>query len=357
MRWAKTRGQEGTHRLTSSSMPELSAADLGLSAQDLVLAPDDHDRPREISARVATHYGVPPECVLVTASASYATALAFLALLEPGEEAIVETPSYPNLRILPGLAGASVRALPRGFASGFAVDPEELRCLLTERTRLVALTNLHNPSGVRLPDAALDECARVAAQAGALLFVDEVYLDLAEGARTAFRAGGNRVTVSSATKAYGLGGLRLGWLFAPPELIERALRLNDLFVVHPPFPSAQIACRIFAQQDAFRRRIREVIGRARPVLDRFLAGRQDLDWVAPEHGLLAFPRIRGLADCEPFLERLLRERGVNLTPGRFFGAPAHFRVAFGRDPDLLAEALRRLGAALDGLPAAARLAP
>lgn len=354
MRWAKTRGQEGTHRLTSSSMPEVSAADLVLSARDLVLGPDDYDRPTEISALVAAHYGVPAESVLVTASASYATALAFLALLEPGDEVLVETPVYPNLRILPGLAGATVRALPRRFERGFAVDAEELRSLLTERTRLVALTNLHNPSGVRLADAVLDQCAQAAAEAGAHLFVDEVYLDMAGGARTSFRAGENRIAVSSATKAYGLGGLRVGWLFAPPALVERALRLNDLFVVHPPFPSARIACRIFERQDEFQRRIREVIGRARPVLDRFMAERPDLEWVAPEHGILAFPRLRGVADSAPFLERLLGERGVNLTPGSFFGAPAHFRVAFGRAPDLLAEALRRLGAALDELQAAAR---
>lgn len=347
MRWAKTEGLKGEFRLTNSGMPDLQAEDLHLTPDDLNLHPDNYDRPRDLTRKIARYHDVPEESVLITASASHATALALLSLLGPDDEALVETPTYPPLRLIPGLAGARVNPLPRRLEEQYAIDPDDVRQRMTARTRVIALTNLHNPTGVLLPPENIAACANVAKEHDATLVVDEVYLDFVPGAQSAFAKDRNVIAVSSVTKAFGLGGLRLGWMLGPPPLIQQAIRLNDLLVVHPPFPSTSIATTVFDRRPIFQRTIDEALAITRPMIDEFMRSRDDLEWVRPEHGIVAFPRIHNLTDCGAFLDQLLSERGVNLTPGRFFGDRAHFRIAFGRDPSCLEEALLRIGLALD----------
>ncbi len=350
MRWAKTIGQEGDFRLTNSGMPDLTQADLGIPAAELTFSTKGFDRPRDLTPLVARHYGVPEDCVFVTASASHANAMVLLALLEAGDDALVESPTYPALPLLAKFSGARVIDLPRPFESGFRVDPARVRSMITPKTRVVALTNLHNPSGVRIDDATLDAISAEAARVGATVYVDEVYLDLVRGARAAFSPGSNRVSVSSATKAWGLGGIRVGWALAAPEIVRKLVLLNDYFVVNPPWPSVRVACEIFQRESVLRDRMARVIGAGRAIVEEFLRRPEiarAIEWAPPApESIIGFPRLRDADDASPFLDRLLRERRVNLTPGRFFGARGHFRMAFSQPETVVREALDRLGAAL-----------
>ena len=149
-------------------------------------------------------------------------------MLSPGDEVLVEHPGYePLTRAAEGL-GAVVRTFERRAEEGFRVVPERVAAAVTPRTRVIVVTNLHNPSGVRTPDATLRELAQIAEARGAYLLVDEVYApfdELPEDGvfRTSARKlAPNVVAVSSLTKCYGLGMHRIGWVLGPSEIVERA---------------------------------------------------------------------------------------------------------------------------------------
>jgi len=356
MRWAKLHAADGQIQLTASGMPEWTVTALGLGKDSPTawdLEPDDYDHPTRITAAVAAAFGVPEECVFVTASSSHATAIAFMALLEAGDDVLVETPNYGSMRSVASLANATVRTWPRRLEHGFALDADGLERHMRPNTRIVAVTNPHNPSGVLADPAHVEACSDVANRHGATLFMDEAYLGMAGPGLTGFVPGQNRVAVSSVTKAHGLGGLRLGWALADPPLIEKFVRLNDLFVVHPPFPSAGIAAWALEHPAVFQERLNAVRSANMPIVDRFMATREDLTCVRPEYGVLSFPCLNGMDDASPFVDRLLREHGVNVTPGRFFGRPDGFRIAVGRiTPTVLTEALARIARCLDESPGA-----
>lgn len=346
MRWAKVDAGRGEIRLTSSGLSDLTLADLQLSGTDLSLTPDGYYPPPKLTEAYARHYGVPPECVFATASCSYANAMALVSTVEAGDDVLVETPCYSVLEHLVRFAGGNVVALPRRHEHGYRLTPDDLATAWTPRTRLVVLTNLHNPTGVRLSAAELDALAEFAAARGAVSFVDEVFLDFAPDARTSFRPNDQRIVTTSVTKAYGLGGIRIGAVFADPERVERVVRLNDLFVVNPPWPSTPIALRLFERHAAARSRIDAIAAANRPLLRAFFDEHPELDVVWPEHGIVCFPRFADRRDASPFCERLLAQYGVNVVPGRFFGAPEHVRLGFGVATDVLREGLTRIGRAL-----------
>jgi aspartate/methionine/tyrosine aminotransferase len=343
MRWAKVDAGRGEIRLTSSGLSDVSLSDLQLSASDLSLTPDGYYPPPKLTEAYARHYDVPPECVFATASCSYANAMALLSVIDEGDDVLVETPCYSVLEHLARFAGGRVIPLQRRFESGYRLTVDDLRAAFTPRTRTVVLTNLHNPTGVLLSAAEVDALGAFTQERGATLIVDEVFLDFAPGARTSFRPGAGRVVTTSVTKAYGLGGIRIGAAFADPDRVERMVRLNDLFVVNPPWPSTPIALRLFERHAAARARIDAIAAANRPVLREFFARHAALEVVWPEHGITCFPRFVDRRDASPFCAALLERCGVNVVPGRFFGAPEHMRLGFGVATEVLREGLARIG--------------
>ena len=185
------------------------------------------------------------------------------------------------------------------------------------------------------------------------MLVDEVYLDaaLAPAPRSAFHLGAGFVSTNSLTKFYGLGGLRCGWILAEPELARKMWRLNDLFGAMQPHPAELLSVVALAHLGLVRAEARALLDANRPVFDRFLASREDLEAAPITHGTISFPRLRGGdgAAVERLSELLLDKYETSIVPGRFFDAPAHFRVGIALDTDALTEGLARLGAALDEL--------
>jgi aspartate/methionine/tyrosine aminotransferase len=192
----------------------------------------------------------------------------------------------------------------------------------------------------------------IARRAGARVLVDEVYLEALfdSQARSAFHLGEHFVATSSLTKAYGLSGLRCGWILAAPELAERMWRLDDLFGVIPAHAAERLSVIALDHLEEIAAQVRLLLAKNRALLERFLDSRNDLLAVRPEAGTIVFPRlVSGSVDR---LCALLREKyEASVVPGRFFEMPEHFRLGIGGDTGELAEGLRRLGAALDELTA------
>lgn len=363
MHWAKTL-QASRYNLANSGLAAAPRQLLAGRWEDLELSGSSfYGWPQLIDA-FSQHLGAPPDTIVHATGTSGANHLVMSLLLEPGDEVIVEQPTYELLTATAGHTGARIVRWPRRRENGFLPDPAELRRLLTSKTRLVVVTNLHNPSSAWLSDAALVEIARVVAGVGAHLLVDEVYLDAwrestppATGPgrtprngvqRSAFFLAGNIIVTSSLTKVYGLSGLRAGWILAPKELATRLWRLNDLFGVIPAHAAELLTVMALRNFDPFLDRSRAILEPNRDLLNRFLASRPDLETAPLRGGTVAFPRLRSgrIAD----LCRILREsHEATVVPGHFFDMPDHFRVGIGRERAETEEGLARLGRALDAV--------
>ncbi|MGD8395804.1 MAG: pyridoxal phosphate-dependent aminotransferase [Candidatus Eiseniibacteriota bacterium] len=352
LQWAKTVPRD-VALIGASGVPPVGPEELGLGADDAPALDQranayGSDRVRE---RIAARYGVTPAQVYPTEGTSLGNFLALAALLEGGGHAVVEAPVYTPYRQQVEALADAVDGLPRPFEAGFAIDPDALEARLRPETRVVALTDLHNPSGVRTPPDVMRELATRAARHGACLLVDEVYRDFLydEEPSTAARLAPNIIATSSLTKVYGLGALRFGWIIGPATLVERASRINDYLGVVQPAPSVALGLRALDRLPALTARSRALVETARPVLRRWLDTRAELETVWPEAGPIVFPLLAGPAasrDTARLAAQLLESARIGVVPGRFFGEPRGLRLGATAPVDVLERGLGALAAAL-----------
>jgi aspartate/methionine/tyrosine aminotransferase len=343
-------GADARFNLATSGVANCTLADLRLGMDDLALHGVNTSGYRPLMEKIAARFGVPVECVVTPGGGcSFANHLALAALVSPGEEVLIETPTYELLTSLLGYFRAGVRTFERRLEEGWRLDPERIAASITPATRLVVLTNLHNPSGAAAHDAAIEAVAAAAERVGAKVFIDEVYREMTFGdgpARTSFRPDGNVVVTSSLTKAYGLSGLRCGWILAPAALAERLKRLNDLFGVHPPHIAERMSVVAFERLPELRERAAAIVEANRAAYRELLGGHPKLEQAVFDEGATVFPRLVGEGG-DAFFRRLTAEYETSVVPGRFFGAPQHIRIGLGQDPAMTREGLARVAGALN----------
>jgi len=347
MQYAKLRS-EAKYNLAASGVMSYPLAELPVKLEDLEICGPTLYGYEPLLEQLAKLTGVTTDCVVTAQGTSLANHLAFAATLEPGEEALVEWPTYELLTATLQYLGARVRFFDRGLERQFRVDPEEVERKITPQTRLIVLTNLHNPSGTLIDDATLRAVGEVARKNDARVLVDEVYLEslFEQRPRPAIHLGDHFVVTSSLTKAYGLSGVRCGWILANPELAQRMRLIHDLYGVNAAFPADLISVIALDNLDRVTARAKKLLDTNRPVLDAFLRSRDDLACVRPEFGTVAFPKLKnGSVDQ---LDRLLREKyETGIVPGKYFGEEQHFRIGIGGDPEMTRIGFERLGKALD----------
>ncbi|MEO8455444.1 MAG: pyridoxal phosphate-dependent aminotransferase [Sphingomicrobium sp.] len=348
MHWAKFK-RPVRFALTGSEVPYFRMDSLPISMADLDLDGASHPRYAPLRAAIAQHYGVTPGQVVAADGTSMANFLAMAALISPGDEVLIEYPTYELLLGAASFLGAEIKRFERSPEDAFRLDPAIIQSRMSDRTRVIILTNLHNPSGALAIEPELRAIGDHARQNGAHVLIDEVYLDSAvPPRRSAVHLGPEFVCTNSLTKVFGLSGLRCGWIFAEPELAERMWRLNDLFGVNQAHPAERLACVAFEHIDQVLGETPTTLARNRTLFNDFVGSREDIECMVAEHGITAFPHWAG-GDSDK-LDALLRERyDTAVVPGRWFEMPHHFRVGFGLSSDHFAEALTRLGAALDEL--------
>ncbi len=346
MEWAKTR-PSARFDLAGSNVLACSIEDLPGARDAIGLGGSNDNGYAPLVEAIAARYGVEARRVSTATGTSGANFLVCAALLEPGDEVLVERPGYDPLLAAPRMLGARTSRFDRPFENQYALDPDRVKRAMTARTRLIIVTRPHNPSGVVPEDDALDEVGRIAAGAGAHVLVDEVYLDASAPAVPAAARGDVFITTSSLTKSYGLAGLRCGWAIASPEVSERLRRARDVVDGTGSIVAERLGALAFVHLDELLTRARTLLAANRALVADFLRERTDLEYVEPPGGTVMFPRVRGLASTDRFVERLLAERETAIVPGRFFEAPAHFRLGLGGVTHPLRHGLDALGAALD----------
>src|SRR4029079_1752342 len=212
--------------------------------------------------------------------------LAMAAILETGDEVLIEHPVYGPILDIAHYLEANVKRFRRREENGWAIDPAEVRGCVTPKTRLIVITNLHNPTRVLTPESVLREIGDIARSSGGLVLVDEVYLAAVyeNTPRTSFHLGPEFVVTTSLTKIYGVSGLRCGWILAQPDLAWKMRRLNDLYSATPVHPGELLSVAALKQLDLLRERARPVVEADRKLLRDFLAQRSSVSAVSTDWG-------------------------------------------------------------------------
>lgn len=292
--------------------------------------------------------------VLVTAGAAEANYLVLMQLLQPGDEIVLETPGWPQAEVIAKAKGIAIKRVERREADAWALPLDMLRDAVTERTRLIFLTNPNNPTGDLMDRATLEEVVQIADRVGAWLLVDEVYAGLEwDGPRAPSVAGmyARGITTGSVSKALGLQGLRTGWIVSPDaELVRDAviLRENASEIMNIMGEViAEVALRPARYKPALDKARRE--GRANlRHLDAWVEAQPGLSWVAPSAGLIGLGRLPEGVDSDAFARFLLADPYRTFAlPGSSYDQPGHIRLGVGGGASVnLDKGLDRLAQAL-----------
>ncbi|WP_432853160.1 aminotransferase class I/II-fold pyridoxal phosphate-dependent enzyme [Amycolatopsis sp. CA-161197] len=338
------------HHLTASDVQTMTVAEL------LALADDDGRERWETLALgytetyglpalreeiAATYAGVGPEHVLCFAGAEEGLYLAMRTLLEPGDHSVVITPNYQAAETIP-LSIGEVSGVALRPEDGWALDVDEIERHLRPTTRLVSVNFPNNPTGA-VPDLATwTRLVRLCEERGVLLFSDEVYRGLeSDPAATLPQAAdlsASALSLNVMSKAYGLPGLRVGWIACrDPEILRRLERAKHYTSICNSAPSEVLALIGLRARDAILARNRAVIAENVPKFDAFFENYQDLfDWAPPQGGCVCFPRYLGADGVEAMCTELVEQRGVLLLPASIYRSDLtatpddRFRVGVGR---------------------------
>jgi aspartate/methionine/tyrosine aminotransferase len=343
MEWAKLYSI-AKFNLATSGVAGFPLAELGVTIDQLEINGPSIYSYEPLLQAIAQRYRVPQECVVSAVGTSLANYLALAATTEPGDEILVEQPTYELILSTAKYLGLKIKRFPRRAENNFTIDPADVDRNLTPRTRLIVICNLHNPTGALAPDATLREVGKLAAKVGALVLVDEVYREMLfeSSPASAFHIDPERfIVTNSLTKAYGLSGLRCGWVLASPELARRMFRINDLHgatFAHPAELLSVIALQKLPQIAA---QMKSMLDTNRQLLREFLLTRDDLDYFWPEYGTIVFPRLKN-GDVDSLSQLLRRDFNTSIVPGTFFESPDRFRVGVGTPTESVREALPQL---------------
>src|SRR6266542_2114356 len=346
MHWSKTQSRARFNLATSGVAP-FPLRELPVNFAELEINGDNSYGYAPLQQAIAAHYGVDPDCVVESAGTSMANHLAMAAIIEPGDEVLIEHPAYGPILDVAHYLQANVRRFSRAEENSWAIDPHEVRRCTTPKTRLIVITNLHNPTSVLTPESVLREIGDIASSVGALVLVDEVYLDAVyeNTPRTSFGFGPEVVVTSSLTKVYGVSGLRCGWILAQPDLAWKMRRLNDLYSATFVHPGELLAVAAFKHLNRLREKARHIVDADRKLLRDFLLHQSVLSAVWTDWGTTSLVQLRD-GNADDYLERLRTKFDTSAVPGRFFEMPDHFRIGMGVNTEMFAEGLNQISRAL-----------
>src|SRR5918992_2068016 len=281
-----------------------------------------------LRTEIASLYeSVRPDDVLVFAGAEEGVFLAMHALLDAGDHAAVAWPAYQSLYEVARSIGASVTLVPLKRENGWVLDPDVLRKAIRPKTRVVVINYPHSPTGALIDPDTFDEISTICDERGIRLFSDEVYRFLEHDPATVLPAAvdvsDHAMSLGVMSKAFGLAGVRIGWIATHDDTLRRRLTaLKDYTTICNSAPSEVLALIALRARDRVLERSRQIISSNLPILDDFFARHRDgLDWVRPRAGSVAFPRLLTGEDVDEFAARLVETEGVLLLPGSRFGYP------------------------------------
>jgi aspartate/methionine/tyrosine aminotransferase len=301
---------------------------------------------------IASHYpGATPAHVQVTNGGAEANYVTMWNLVEPGDEIVFMVPSYMQMWGLARAFGGTVKEwplIPPDGSGRWRMNVDGLERLIDARTKVVIVCNPNNPTGARFDDADLDRVAAMAERHGAWILSDEVYRGAERDGRETPSMWGrtDRVVVTSGlSKAYGLPGLRIGWVVGPPSLVVSLWSYHDYTTIAPGALSDFLARHALdpTRRDSILMRTRRILNENFPIISRWLDGHGGLFSCAPpDAGAIVYVRYHHEINSTELVTRLREQKSVLIVPGDHFGMDGYLRIGYGDEPGYLREGLSRL---------------
>ena len=352
--------ESGVRPLTPRELIEDAQGIEGLLDQPLVYTQSNGTV--ELRRAIASIYpGATVDHIEVTNGGSEANFITTFNLIEPGDDVVMLVPNYMQTWGLSRAFGGTIREwrlIEDREAGRWRVDLDALEGLVTARTKMIVICNPNNPTGARLTAAELDQIARVADRHGAWILSDEVYRGAElDGQETPSMWGrsGRAIITSGLSKAYGLPGLRIGWIAAPPALIASLWSYHDYVTIAPGALSDRLARVALAPERRARlfERTRGILRRNLPLIEAWLRDAGGFHWIKPEAGAIVYVRYDHKINSTELVNRLRVEKSVLIVPGDHFGMDGYLRLGFGEPPEYNRAGLDRLRELLSSLPAPA----
>jgi aspartate/methionine/tyrosine aminotransferase len=310
----------------------------------------------ELRNAIAKYYpGATPDHILVTNGTSEANFLCMWTLVDPDDEILFMLPNYMQMWGLSRGFHGKVRSYSLKEDLNWRIDFDELERSLTKRTKLIAVCNPNNPTGAIMDGEDMDRLVGVARSVDAWLLVDEVY----QGAERecdrsqSFWGRYDRVIVTNGlSKAYGLPGLRIGWIVAPPDLIAKLWSYHDYTTIGPAMLSDVLArvALVPATREKILARTRKILQTNYPILANWIRNHGDMfTMVEPKAGAIAYFRYKMAINSTELVEKLLREKSVLIVPGDHFGMDHYLRIGYGPPANYLTSGLERIHETLASL--------
>jgi aspartate/methionine/tyrosine aminotransferase len=353
--------ESGVYPMTPREL--LQDTDLNLVLDQPLVYTQSNGTPQLRSLIAGLYPGSSAEHVQVTNGGSEANYICVWRLVEPGDEVVMLVPNYMQTWGLVRGFGGTVREWPLiedRSAGRWRPDLDALARLVTERTRLIVICTPNNPTGATLTGDELDAIARIAAKRGAWVLSDEVYrgAELAEHETPSMWGRYDRVIITSGlSKAYGLPGLRIGWIVAPPEFVASTWAYHDYTTIAPGALSDRLARVALdpARRPAILARTRRIVRENLPLVEGWLRAHDPMfSWIPPQAGAIVYVRYNYAINSTELATRLRTEKSVLIVPGDHFGMDGYLRLGFGERPEYLRDGLERLHALLSTLAAHAR---
>lgn len=304
----------------------------------------------ELREHIAALYpGATPDNVLVTVGCAEANFITIQTLLTAGDEMVMMLPNYMQIWGVAQNFGVRVRAFHLEEERGWAPDLDELNDAVSERTKLIAICNPNNPTGYILTEAEVDAIVAAAGRVGAWLLADEVYSGaerLTDIQTPSFWGRYDKVlAMNSLSKAYGLPGLRIGWVVGPTDVMDEIGARHEYTTISATMLANKLAAIALSPQVRPRliQRARDYIRRGFPILDGWLESHEGIfTLIPPQAAAIAFPRYHLDINSTELVERLIHEKSVFIVPGDHFGLDHFLRISFGLPPDYLRAGLDRI---------------
>jgi aspartate/methionine/tyrosine aminotransferase len=340
--------------LAESSVTDMRLGDLGMELNDLVLGYASHRGNAELRDILAEDYGVASGDILMAPGAAAALFIVNTSLLDPESELLVVRPNYATNLEVPRTFRNRMSILDLHFENQYRLDLDEVASRMTPATKLISVTYPHNPTGVVTGEKELHALIALAEKHDCYLLVDETYRDLHHGASApplAASLSTRAISVSSVSKAYGLPGIRIGWIVTRDEKLQTLfLGAKEQIVLCGSVVDEEIALHALRKRKALLQQIRQQNQLNFAMVSEWMEHQPELEWVKPAGGVVCFPRIRAEAsvDVSAFYRILMDEYSTCVGPGHWFEqSDRHFRLGFGWEPQAkLSQGLKNITVAL-----------
>lgn len=340
--------------LSESSIWDARLGDWTQGLEGLTLCYGEHRGGAALREAIAApHEGVRADDVLAVPGAAAALFIVNSSLLDANSSMLVVRPNYATNIETPRLLKCSIEYLDLKFENRFELDLDEVASRITAQTRLISVTYPHNPTGVTLSETKLRDLVELAERRDCYLLVDETYRDLQRGPSPPLAAQLSRraISVSSLSKAFGLPGIRMGWIVCRNRDLQNLfLAAKEQIFICNSVLDEEIARRVLSERDALLSAIRARVAENHEIVSHWMAGEDCLEWIPPQGGVVCLPRMKtGLAiDTNVFYKTLLQSFATYVGPGHWFElSDRYFRLGYGWEQKAkLSEGLRNISSAL-----------